>query len=405
MNISKPVFSFLHHHAFGLGVFVLLVGFFFFAGGLIAANGQTVGPSDNHVVSLYVDSQETSVPTRAATVGDFIDKSGIKLYDGDLVEPALATPIDGDNFRVQIYRAHPVLIVDGDITKRVLTPHTSPQLIATKAGFTIYPEDILTLSSPDNFLQDGILGQKLTITRATPVLISLYGAPLAVYRTQAKTIGELLVEKGITPAEGSTVTPATTTPITPNMAIFISDPGKTVIAAEEPVPFETEVTNDPTQTFGLVTVTKPGVLGVKQVIYEVSQDGSRVKLNEVVTVQPQTQLQTKGTKSTGVLTKSKGVNQFTDSRGVVHRETYYDLPMSVVMRNCGGNGTYTVREDGAKVDKDGYILVAASLFNYPRCTVVETSMGPGKVYDTGGFTSVHPYGFDLATDWTNYDGR
>ena len=32
-------------------------------------------------------------------------------------------------------------------------------------------------------------------------------------------------------------------------------------------------------------------------------------------------------------------------------------------------------------------------------------MGPGKVYDTGGFAAKHPHGFDLATDWTNGDGR
>lgn len=103
------------------------------------------------------------------------------------------------------------------------------------------------------------------------------------------------------------------------------------------------------------------------------------------------------------LTAGKGAQVFVDSQGVAHRETYYDLPMNVVMRACGG-GTYTIRSDGAKIDKDGYVLVAANLRSYPRCSVVETSLGPGKVYDTGGFAVRHPYGFDLATDWTNYNG-
>lgn len=106
----------------------------------------------------------------------------------------------------------------------------------------------------------------------------------------------------------------------------------------------------------------------------------------------------------GALTRAKSAQMFTDSHGVTHRETYYDLPMNVVIRACGGGG-YTIRADGAKVDKDGYILVAASLQLYPRCSVVETSMGPGRVYDTGGFVARYPTGFDLATDWTNYDGR
>lgn len=103
------------------------------------------------------------------------------------------------------------------------------------------------------------------------------------------------------------------------------------------------------------------------------------------------------------LTASKGAQVFVDSTGVAHRETYYDLPMNIVIGACGSGGRYKVRSDGAKVDQDGYVLVAANLSSYPRCTVVETSLGPGKVYDTGGFAARHPYGFDLATDWTNYN--
>lgn len=105
------------------------------------------------------------------------------------------------------------------------------------------------------------------------------------------------------------------------------------------------------------------------------------------------------------LTSSKGAHVYVDAAGVAHRETYYDLPMNIVIRSCGAGGSYTIRSDGAKVDQDGYVLVAANYAAYPRCTVVDTSMGPGKVYDTGGFVVRHPYGFDLATDWTNYDGR
>lgn len=104
------------------------------------------------------------------------------------------------------------------------------------------------------------------------------------------------------------------------------------------------------------------------------------------------------------LTRSKGAQLYTDSNGVTHRETYYDLPMNIVIGACGP-GDYTIRYDGAKIDKDGYVLVAANYRAYPKCSVVETSMGPGKVYDTGGFALRYPHGFDLATDWTNNNGR
>ncbi len=106
------------------------------------------------------------------------------------------------------------------------------------------------------------------------------------------------------------------------------------------------------------------------------------------------------------LTKSKGAQIYVDSDGVAHRETYYDLPMNIVINHCGANNSYTIRAvDGAKVDKDGYVLVAANYGIYPRCSIVETSMGPGKIYDTGGFALRYPHGFDLATDWSYPDGR
>ncbi len=104
------------------------------------------------------------------------------------------------------------------------------------------------------------------------------------------------------------------------------------------------------------------------------------------------------------LTASKGAHIFVDTNGVPHRETYYDLPMNIAIGACGP-GDYTIRYDGAKIDKDGYVLVAANYRAYPKCSVVETSMGPGKVYDTGGFALRYPHGFDLATDWTNFNGR
>ncbi len=74
------------------------------------------------------------------------------------------------------------------------------------------------------------------------------------------------------------------------------------------------------------------------------------------------------------------------------------------MQACGQGGYYTVRVDGIKVDRDGYVIIAANLGRYPRCSVTETSVGPAKVYDTGGFALRHPEGFDIATDWTNYNG-
>ena len=89
----------------------------------------------------------------------------------------------------------------------------------------------------------------------------------------------------------------------------------------------------------------------------------------------------------GVLTRSGGVNYYNG-----RKETWYSqrvLP--------GGGldipGRHVNAEDGTIRDADGYICVAAS--DLPKGTIVETSLGTGKVYDTGCAAGTT----DIYTDW------
>ena len=227
-------------------------------------------------------------------------------------------------------------------------------------------------------------------------------------RTHFDTVGDFLADKDIRLDSITRANHPEATKITNNMSLEVWKEGEQELTVTEPVDFEVRIIQDRDQKVGYRKIKTPGVKGEAIVTYEVliknGQEVERKKLKSVTTKEPQSQEEIVGVKSTGGLTKSKGVNTFIDSRGVSHRETYYDLPMRVVMGNCGAGGYYTVREDGVKVDRDGYVIIAANLKNYPRCSVVETSLGAGKVYDTGGFAAVHPHGFDIATDWTRGDG-
>ena len=76
-----------------------------------------------------------------------------------------------------------------------------------------------------------------------------------------------------------------------------------------------------------------------------------------------------------------------------HKETYYS------QRVLPGGGLNIpgrhVAEDGTIRDSDGYICVAADPSYLPYGSLVETSLGTGKVYDSGC-----DYGtIDIYTDW------
>lgn len=97
------------------------------------------------------------------------------------------------------------------------------------------------------------------------------------------------------------------------------------------------------------------------------------------------------------LTKEGGTFNFEG-----HTETYYNLPMDVVVQvahSKGIGGEYHVREDGVKMLGD-YIMVAASYDLHPYGSFVNTSLGMGIVVDTGGFVAWNPTGIDIAVSWT-----
>lgn len=241
------------------------------------------------LVTYYDRGVEHVILTRSETVGDALTAAHVTLSDQDKVEPASGARLDTTDNVVNIYRARPVLVVDGSVRIKVVTTALTVNDIVTGADLAALQDgDKASFSVSKNIVDDGA-GTVVTIVRDNK---NRSGQP--------KSLG-----------------------------------------------------------------TGPGP---------------------------------------NALSKNKGAQMYTDSLGISHRETYYDLPMNIVIGTCGPGG-YTIRYDGAKIDKDGYILVAANLFHYPRCSIVETSMGLGKVYDTGGFAIRHPYGFDLATDWTNYNGQ
>ena len=90
--------------------------------------------------------------------------------------------------------------------------------------------------------------------------------------------------------------------------------------------------------------------------------------------------------SSGVLTKSKGVNYFNG-----HKETWYSQKV------LPGGGLRIpgrhVNSQGLVCDENGYICVASS--DYSKGTIVETSLGTGKVYDCGCASGI----IDIYTNW------
>ena len=264
------------------------------------ATGQAA-PTVHHVTICDTGSKVT-VKTSAATVREVLERAGYGLNEFDSVDPELGTAIDEDNFFINIYRAHPVVVLDGAKRIYAMTSSYVGKTIAADAGVVLAQDDNISMVDNDLFLEVG-----------TAVVYSVE---------------------------------------------------RTTVAEEEEA------------SVAVVPILKSGIEGVARL----TAVRGRIRYD---------------------YTKPDGL-------AVERQETFYDLNMSKVMSyrlNDGcGDGNYYIRDDGVKIDNDGYVIVAANLERYPLCSVVETSLGTGKVYDTGTFALANPEQFDIATDWTRRNG-
>ena len=286
-----------HKHPLVIPVVTLLVFFVAALFMFVVTGSQKVVASDSHLVIFSHDKKQETLPTRAKTVGEFLDRVNVKLNEGDVVEPSKDTEILDEKFRINIYRARPVTIVDSGHKTFAFSAATTARSVAGQAGVQVYPEDNIESQMETNFLKDGAIGEKIVIDRATPTNLNLYGTAVPV-RTHAKTVGDLLKEKKVTLAKDDTVQPSLESPVTPQSQIFVVRNGSKVITEEQVIPMEVQTVQDPSLSFGSSAIRQQGTPGKRLVTYQVDmQNGkevSRKEIQSIVAQEPVTQIVARG---------------------------------------------------------------------------------------------------------------
>lgn len=252
---------------------------------LLSGGKPQLRTSDTHVVIINHDDVEQSLPTRERTVSDILKRAEITVHEGDIVEPALDTEVVSDNFRINVYRAVPVTIVDRGKKIFAYSAAKTPRSIVKQAGIEVYPEDRLDLLPVDNFLLEGSIGERVVIRRAVAVNLNLYGTQLQL-RTQAETVEELLQEKNIKLSRGDTVQPAAATRLKANDQIFVLRQGIKIEFAEEEVAMPRQIIEDASLSFGTQVLRQQGTTGKRLVTYQIDEKtGERKKIQEVTIIE------------------------------------------------------------------------------------------------------------------------
>ncbi len=278
-----------------LGLLVLS-GVFFFASLGRPTYAQVDG---GKLITVYDRGAAKAFITTKTTLKEALTDQGITLDAKDAVEPALDEKLVAPDYKVNIYRARPVTVIDGATRQKIVTPYQSAERIAKDAGVTLYQDDTTTLQRSADIVSDGA-GLELTIHRATPLILDLYGKKTEI-RTQAKTVGDMLKEKRIDLGDKGRASVSMDTPISKDMEIRIWREGKQTITVDEAVAFETEQIKDADRPVGYKEVQTPGANGKRTVTYEIEiQDGKEVARTEIASLTTQEavkQVEVIGTKS------------------------------------------------------------------------------------------------------------
>ena len=282
------------------GAILMLVGGLFFVNQALADATKPAAKAGEKLVTIYDRGAEKTIVTKARTIREALKLAKFSIDERqDVVEPSLDSEMVAEKYNINIFRARPITIVDGNKRLKVTTAEQTPALIAKAAGIEVFEEDKITLSNSDNMAVDGA-NMVMKIDRASMVNFVLYGKE-SVIRTHAKTVGELLKEKNINPKKDDTLSVDRSAKIIPGMKIELWRNGKQTITAEEDVKFEVEKVQDANRDSGYREVKQAGENGKKNVTYEIEMKNgvevSRKEIASVVTKEPKKQIEIVGTKS------------------------------------------------------------------------------------------------------------
>ena len=289
------------------GAILTLVGGLFFVNQALADTAKPVAKAGERLVNIYDRGVEKTIVTKARTVREALKLAKISIDERqDVVEPGLDSEMVAEKYNVNIFRARPITIVDGNKRLKITTAEQTPALIAKAAGLEVFTEDKTALGKGDNIVVDGA-DTVMKVERASVVNFVLYGKE-SVVRTHAKTVGELLKDKNITLQKDDTLSVDRSARIVPGMKIELWRNGKQTVTVEEDVKFQTEKVQDANRDLGYREVKQAGENGKKNVTYEIEMKNgvevSRKEIASVVTKESKKQIEIVGAKSSNTFSGS-----------------------------------------------------------------------------------------------------
>lgn len=348
MRRLSPTISFNRWAIVAAAALVALMFVVFIAArSVFAVSGDDVN-AGKKFVTIHDRGKDIGILTYARTVGEALRDGGIAVDEKDLVEPAVDEELVAKSYDVNIYRARPVVVIDGATTQKILSPYQTSKQIAKDAGIILHDEDITTVEPISDVAAHGT-GIQVTIDRATPFTLVLYGKKMVAY-SQEQTVRAVLQSKGITLAKNDTISVDKESRLHRGMLIEIWRNGKQMISIEEVIKKPIEQIRDADRPVSYKQVKTPGKDGKKQVTYEVEmrngKEIARKLITSLTTLAPVKEVVVVGSKSAIVpYTGGGSKREWLVAAGIP--QGHWGYADAIVTRESGWNPNATNRSSGA----------------------------------------------------------
>lgn len=276
------------------GIFAVVA---LFSAGVFGKTALAQSPN-GRLITVHDRGQLFTFVTDKSTLREALKGASIVVDSHDAVEPGLDEQLVASDYQVNIYRARPVIVIDGASRQKIITPYQTAERIVKDAGISLYAEDTTVIARSTDIISDGA-GLQLTIDRATPLTLDLYGKKTQI-RTQAETVGDMLKEKNIELGNNGRTSLALDTAITSDMQVRVWREGKQTVTHDETVKYKVKQIQDADQPVGYKKVQTPGKNGKRTVTYEIEvKNGKEISRKEIASITLKnavTQVEVVGTK-------------------------------------------------------------------------------------------------------------
>jgi uncharacterized protein YabE (DUF348 family) len=350
-------------------------------------------------VQIFVDDQLTTLNTTFTSPFDILNRVNIEIASVDSVQ-INGTPVAPANVilwttppvtEIRIRRAMTITIREGDM---VITRQTTAQTVADaldEAGYVLFLPDQVAPSPTDRITPN----MEIVIDRSSELTIRVDGRDIET-RVRAQTIGDALIESGITLNGLDYTIPSTTQPVTEGIMVRVIRVTEDIINEQTPIGYESVLQADANLDLDRRAVIQAGQQGIWQKNYRARYENGveiqRELVEELMVQSPVNEVVAYGTKITiRTIDTPEGVMEYWRSFRM-YATSYYPAEL-------GGDSTTSIGEQLRK----GIVAINPRIIPY-RLNVYVFGYGVGRTADTGGPRTT-PYWIDLGysdEDWVGW---